>query len=191
VPCCFNVIEARDLSPSDSPAELLPARGLLAFVPSPFFSMTVQNPSLMQPVANLGTPSTAKYFSKAFSWNALPGLPGLPCRRTVAALKWALAHGFLLYGRVALPVPAVADRKRSTVWPLATDRAGHRFLTNLPVDLRQRRATGPKWSSPADATIDTPPADLLHTKAGWAEFASGFWLGGAAAPPSPGSWRAA
>ena len=30
---------------------------------------------------------------------------------------------------------------------------------------------------PADATIDNPPADLF-TKAGWAEFASGFWLGG-------------
>ena len=30
---------------------------------------------------------------------------------------------------------------------------------------------------PADATIDNPPSDLF-TKAGWAEFASGFWLGG-------------
>jgi photosystem I subunit 11 len=30
---------------------------------------------------------------------------------------------------------------------------------------------------PADATISNPPADLF-TKGGWAEFASGFWLGG-------------
>ncbi|MFM7266011.1 MAG: photosystem I reaction center subunit XI, partial [Cyanobium sp.] len=30
---------------------------------------------------------------------------------------------------------------------------------------------------PPDATINNPPADLF-TNAGWAEFASGFWLGG-------------
>jgi photosystem I subunit 11 len=36
--------------------------------------------------------------------------------------------------------------------------------------------TGPNVQPP-DATIDNPPADLF-TKAGWAEFASGFWLGG-------------
>ena len=29
----------------------------------------------------------------------------------------------------------------------------------------------------ADVTIDNPPADLF-TRTGWADFTSGFWLGG-------------
>jgi len=50
------------------------------------------------------------------------------------------------------------------------------WATGYALSIYGTAGNGPNVQ-PADATIDNPPADLF-TKAGWAEFASGFWLGG-------------
>ena len=52
-----------------------------------------------------------------------------------------------------------------------------RYCTESTRSPFTRAAGGDIKVQPPDATIDNPPADLF-TKAGWAEFASGFWLGG-------------
>ena len=100
-------------------------------------------------VGNLATPVNSSYFTRAFL-NALPAYrPSLsPNRR---GLEVGMAHGFFLYGPFAITGPLRQTEFAST-------------------------ARGPRVPPPL-APFDNPPA-ALFAQAGWAEFASGFWLGG-------------
>jgi photosystem I subunit 11 len=123
-------------------------------------------------VGNLATPVNSSYFTKAFL-NALPAYrPSLsPNRR---GLEVGMAHGYFLYGPFAYAGPLRATEFASTAGLLAA--IGLVSILTVCLSIYGTAGTGPNVQ-PADATIDNPPADLF-TKAGWAEFASGFWLGG-------------
>ena len=123
-------------------------------------------------VGNLATPVNSSYFSRAFL-NALPAYrPSLsPNRR---GLEVGMAHGFFLYGPFAITGPLRATEYSSTAGLLAT--IGLVSILTVCLSIYGTAGNGPNVQPP-DATIDNPPADLF-TKAGWAEFASGFWLGG-------------
>ncbi len=123
-------------------------------------------------VGNLATPVNSSYFSRAFL-NALPAYrPSLsPNRR---GLEVGMAHGFFLYGPFVITGPLRATEYASTAGLLAA--VGLVSILTVCLSIYGTAGRGPNVQ-PADATIDNPPADLF-TKAGWAEFASGFWLGG-------------
>jgi photosystem I subunit 11 len=85
-----------------------------------------------------------------------------------------MAHGFFLYGPFAICGPLRLTEYASTAGLLAS--IGLVSILTICLSIYGTAGNGPNIQ-PADATIDNPPADLF-TKAGWAEFASGFWLGG-------------
>ena len=123
-------------------------------------------------VGNLATPVNSSYFAKAYL-NALPAYrPDLsPNRR---GLEIGMAHGFLLYGPFAVCGPLRNGDYAATAGLLAS--IGLVSILTVCLSIYGTAGKGPNVQ-PADATIINPPADLF-TKAGWAEFASGFWLGG-------------
>jgi len=82
----------------------------------PFFSMTVQ-PVADATVGNLAL-RHKQLFLNAFL-NALPAT-GLPCRRTVAALKWAWPMAFCSTDRS--PHGPLRLTNSQHLWPVATDR---------------------------------------------------------------------
>ncbi|MFZ4804147.1 MAG: photosystem I reaction center subunit XI [Synechococcus lacustris] len=133
--------------------------------------MTV-TPAFDPNVGNLATPVNSSWFTKAFL-NALPAYrPSLsPNRR---GLEVGLAHGFFLYGPFAITGPLRHTDYAATAGLLAT--VGLISILTVCLSIYGTAGRGPNVQ-PADVTIDHPPADLF-TKAGWAEFASGFWLGG-------------
>lgn len=123
-------------------------------------------------VGNLATPVNSSYFTKAYL-NALPAYrPDLsPNRR---GLEIGMAHGFLLYGPFAVCGPLRNGDYAATAGLLAS--IGLVSILTVCLSIYGTAGKGPNVQ-PADATIIKPPADLF-TKTGWAEFASGFWLGG-------------
>ncbi|TGG86952.1 MAG: photosystem I reaction center protein subunit XI, partial [Aphanocapsa feldmannii 288cV] len=123
-------------------------------------------------VGNLATPVNSSYFSKTFL-NALPAYrPNLsPNRR---GLEIGMAHGFFLYGPFAITGPARLSEYAATAGLLSA--VGLVSILTVALSIYGNAGKGPNIQ-PADASIDNPPADLF-TKAGWAEFASGWWMGG-------------
>ena len=123
-------------------------------------------------VGNLSTPVNSGYLTKAF-------LNNLPFYRTglspnMRGLEVGAAFGYLLYGPFAMTGPLRNTDFAVTAGLLGSIGAIH-IMTALLV-LYNSPGKGPNVQ-PADCTINNPPADLF-TKAGWADFTSGFWLGG-------------
>ena len=133
--------------------------------------MTV-TPAADPTVGNLATPVNASYFSKAFL-NALPAYrQGLSANRR--GLEVGMAHGFFLYGPFSVTGPLRNSDVAASAGLLAT--IGLVSLLTIALSIYGNAGAGPKVQ-PASVTVDQPPADLF-TKAGWQEFASGWWLGG-------------
>jgi len=122
-------------------------------------------------VGNLATPFNSNAFIKAFL-NALPAYrQGLsPNRR---GLEVGMAHGFFLYGPLTITSGLRATDAAATAGLLDTVV----MVTVLTVALSLYGTAGTPKVQPPSVTIPNPPADLF-TKAGWEEFASGWWLGG-------------
>ncbi len=123
-------------------------------------------------VGNLSTPVNSGYFTKAF-------LNNLPFYReglspNFRGLEVGAAFGYLLYGPYTMTGPLRNTDFALTAGLLGSIGAVH-ILTALLV-LYNSPGQGPNVQ-PADCTINNPPADLF-TKIGWADFTSGFWLGG-------------
>ncbi len=123
-------------------------------------------------VGDLVTPVNSGYFTKAFINN-------LPFYRSgispnFRGLEVGAAFGYLLYGPYAMTGPLRNSDFALTAGLLATVGAVH-ILTALFV-LYTAPGKAPNVQ-PADSTVDNPPADLF-TRSGWADFTSGFWLGG-------------
>ena len=123
-------------------------------------------------VSNLVTPVNSGYFTKAF-------LNNLPFYRAglspnFRGLEVGAAFGYLLYGPYAMTGPLRNTDYALTAGLLGTIGAVH-ILTALLV-LYNAPGKAPNVQ-PADSTINNPPADLF-TRTGWADFTSGFWLGG-------------
>jgi len=94
-----------------------------------------------------------------------------------------MAHGFLLYGPFASPVPVRLTNTPHLLacWP----RSGCLgILHESCLSILRHAGTGP-WSPPGRHDRQ-PPADR-STKAGWAESPALFWLGGLRRRASPGS----
>ncbi len=123
-------------------------------------------------VGNLATPVNTGYFTKAFINN-------LPFYRSgispnFRGLEVGAAFGYLLYGPFAMTGPLRNSDFALTAGLLATVGAVH-ILTALFV-LYTAPGKAPNVQ-PADCTVENPPSDLF-TRSGWADFTSGFWLGG-------------
>jgi len=123
-------------------------------------------------VGNLATPVNSGYFTKAFINN-------LPFYRegispNFRGLETGAAFGYLLYGPFTMTGPLRNSDFALTAGLLAAIGAVH-ILTALLV-LYNAPGKAPNVQPP-DATVNNPPADLF-TRAGWADFTSGFWLGG-------------
>ncbi len=123
-------------------------------------------------VGNLATPVNSSFFTKAFL-NALPAYrEGLsPNRR---GLEVGMAHGFFLYGPLTITSGLRATDAAATAGLL--DTVVLVTVLTVALSLYGTAGTSPKVQ-PSSVTIENPPADL-YTKAGWQEFASGWWLGG-------------
>ena len=89
-------------------------------------------------------------------------------------LETGAALGYLLYGPFTMTGPLRNSDFALTAGLLAAIGAVH-ILTALLV-LYNAPGKAPNVQPP-DATVNNPPADLF-TRAGWADFTSGFWLGG-------------
>ena len=123
-------------------------------------------------VGNLATPVNSGYFTKAF-------LNNLPFYReglspNFRGLEVGAAFGYLLYGPYAWTGPLRNSDFALTAGLLSAVGAVH-ILTALLV-LYNAPGKAPNVQ-PADCTVNQPPADLF-TRTGWADFTSGFWLGG-------------
>ena len=123
-------------------------------------------------VGNLATPVNSGYFTKAFINN-------LPFYRegispNFRGLETGAAFGYLLYGPFTMTGPLRNSDFALTAGLLAAIGAVH-ILTALLV-LYNAPGKAPNVQPP-DATVNNPPSDLF-TRAGWADFTSGFWLGG-------------
>ena len=123
-------------------------------------------------VGNLSTPVNSGYFTKAFLNNLPFYRPGLS--PNFRGLEVGAAFGYLLYGPYAWTGPLRNSDYALTAGLLSAIGAVH-ILTALLV-LYNAPGKAPNVQ-PADSTIDQPPADLF-TRTGWADFTSGFWLGG-------------
>ena len=123
-------------------------------------------------VGNLATPFNSNAFIRAFL-NALPAYrQGLsPNRR---GLEVGMAHGFFLYGPFTITGAMRATEVAATAGLLST--VSIVTLLTIALSLYGNAGSAPKVQ-PACVTFANPPADLF-TKAGWQEFASGWWLGG-------------
>ena len=123
-------------------------------------------------VGNLSTPVNSGYLTKWF-------LNNLPFYReglspNFRGLEVGAAFGYLLFGPYAMCGPLRNTDLALTAGLLGSVGAIH-ILTALLV-LYNAPGKGPNVQPP-DCTINNPPADLF-TKSGWADFTSGFWLGG-------------
>lgn len=130
------------------------------------------NPVADPCVGNLETPVNSGYFTKAF-------LNNLPFYRqgispNFRGLEVGAAFGYLLFGPYAWTGPLRNTDYALTAGLLGAVGAVH-ILTALLV-LYNAPGKAPNVQ-PADCTINEPPADLF-TRTGWADFTSGFWLGG-------------
>ena len=123
-------------------------------------------------VGNLSTPVNSGWVTKWFINN-------LPFYRTglspnLRGLEVGAAFGYLLYGPYAMTGPLRNTDFALTAGLLGGIGAIH-ILTALLV---LYNAPGKKPAvQPADCTVIQPPKDLF-TRAGWADFTRGFWLGG-------------
>ena len=123
-------------------------------------------------VGNLATPVNSGYFTKAFINN-------LPFYRegispNFRGLETGAAFGYLLYGPFTMTGPLRNSEFAITAGLLAAIGAVH-IMTALLV-LYNAPGKAPNVQPP-DATVYNPPVDLF-TRTGWADFTSGFWLGG-------------
>ncbi|RCL52492.1 MAG: photosystem I reaction center protein subunit XI [Synechococcus sp. MED-G71] len=123
-------------------------------------------------VGNLATPVNSGYFIKALINN-------LPFYRSSISpnfrgLETGAAFGYLLYGPFTICGPLRNSELSSTAGLLAAVGAVH-ILTLLLLLYNQPGRT-PYVPQP-DVTVENPPTDLF-TRTGWADFTSGFWLGG-------------
>ncbi len=123
-------------------------------------------------VGDLATPVNSGYFTKAFLNNLAFYRPGLS--PNFRGLEVGAAFGYLLFGPYAWTGPLRNSDFALTAGLLGAVGAVH-ILTALLV-LYNAPGKAPNVQ-PADATINEPPADLF-TRVGWADFTSGFWLGG-------------
>ena len=123
-------------------------------------------------VGNLATPFNSNAFIKVFL-NALPAYrQGLsPNRR---GLEVGMAHGFFLYGPLTITSGLRATEAAATAG--LRDTVVMVPVLSVALSLYGTAGSSPKVQPPS-VTIPNPPADLF-TKAGWEEFASGWWLGG-------------
>ncbi len=130
------------------------------------------NPVADACVGNLATPVNSGYFTKAF-------LNNLPFYReglspNFRGLEVGAAFGYLLYGPYAWTGPLRNSDYALTAGLLSAIGAVH-ILTALLV-LYNAPGKSPNVQ-PSDCTVSQPPSDLF-TRTGWADFTSGFWLGG-------------
>ena len=123
-------------------------------------------------VGDLATPVNSGYFTKAWLNNLPFYRPGLS--PNFRGLEIGAMFGYALYGPFAITGPFRSSDYALTAGLLSTIGAVH-ILTALLV-LYNSPGKAPAVQPP-DCTIDNPPADLF-TKHGWADFTSGFWLGG-------------
>ncbi len=118
-------------------------------------------------VGNLATPLNSSGFSKAFIRNLPAYRKGLsPNRR---GLEVGMAHGYFLYGPLALLGPLRASDVAATAGLLSTIG----FVMILTVALSLYAAV---TDAKPTATVTTPEPPALDRE-GWSEFASGFLLG--------------
>ena len=122
--------------------------------------------------SDLATPVNSGYFTKAW-------LNNLPFYRVglspnFRGLEIGAMFGYALYGPFAITGPLRSSEFALTAGLLSTVGAVH-ILTALLV-LYNSPGKAPAVQ-PADSIVVNPPADLF-TKIGWADFTSGFWLGG-------------
>ena len=121
-------------------------------------------------VGNLATPLNSSDFSKTFIRNLPAYRAGLsPFRR---GLEVGMAHGYFLYG----PFLVLGPLRGTESFELAGLLAAVGLISILTIALSlYASAMGGK----PVATVTTPdiPEDL-GTKAGWSDFASGFFVGG-------------
>ena len=123
-------------------------------------------------VGDLETPVNSGYFTKAFINNLPFYRAGLS--PNFRGLEVGAAFGYLLYGPYAMTGPLRTTEFALTAGLLGTIGAVH-ILTALLV-LYNAPGKAPNVQ-PADSIVSNPPADLF-TREGWADFTSGFWLGG-------------
>ncbi len=123
-------------------------------------------------VGDLATPVNSGYFTKAWLNNLPFYRPGLSSN--FRGLEVGAMFGYFLYGPFTITGPFRNSDFALTAGLLSAIGAVH-ILTALLV-LYNSPGKAPS-AQPADCTINTPPADLF-TKLGWADFTSGFWLGG-------------
>ena len=133
-------------------------------------TMDVVHPGGDPQVGNLATPINASAFSKAFI-NGLPAYrKGLSANRR--GLEIGMAHGYFLYGPLALLGPLRDSDLASSAGILAT--LGMVSLLTIALSLY-----GAISGSKATPSITSPnPPENLASKEGWSEFAGGFFLGG-------------
>lgn len=123
-------------------------------------------------VGNLQTPVNTGYLTKAFVNNLPFYREGLS--PNFRGLETGAAFGYLLYGPFTMTGPLRNSDFALTAGLLSAIGAIH-ILTALLL-LYNAPGKGPNVQPP-DCTINNPPVDLF-TKSGWADFTSGFWLGG-------------
>jgi len=123
-------------------------------------------------VGNLKTPVNSGYVTKAFINNLPFYREGIS--NNFRGLETGAAFGYLLYGPFTMTGPLRNSDFALTVGLLGAIGAVH-ILTALLL-LYNSPGKAPNVQ-PADCTVNKPPKDLF-TKNGWADFTSGFWLGG-------------
>tara|TARA_Y100000589_G_scaffold81992_1_gene75941 strand:- start:2968 stop:3531 length:564 start_codon:yes stop_codon:yes gene_type:complete len=123
-------------------------------------------------VGNLSTPVNSGYVTKAFINNLPFYRKGIS--NNFRGLETGAAFGYLLYGPFTMTGPLRNSDFALTVGLLGAIGAVH-ILTALLL-LYNSPGKAPN-KQPPDCTVDNPPTDLF-TKSGWADFTSGFWLGG-------------
>ena len=123
-------------------------------------------------VGNLATPVNSGYFIKGLI-NSLP-LYREGISPNFRGLETGAAFGYLLYGPFTICGPLRATEFQDTAGVLAAIGAVH-ILTLL--FLLYNQPGKQPHIPPSDVTVNNPPSDLF-TRTGWADFTSGFWLGG-------------
>ena len=123
-------------------------------------------------VGNLSTPVNSGYVTKAFINNLPFYREGIS--NNFRGLETGAAFGYLLYGPFTMTGPLRSSDFALTVGLLGAIGAVH-ILTALLL-LYNSPGKAPNVQ-PQDCTVNNPPKDLF-TKSGWADFTSGFWLGG-------------
>ena len=129
---------------------------------------TVQDPT----VGNLQTPVNSGWFTRMVINNLPVYREGLS--PNFRGLETGAIFGYLLFGPFSMTGPL-----RNTDFALTAGLLGGvgaiQILTALFI-LYNAPGKAPNIQPP-DATVNNPPKDLF-TRSGWADFTSGFWLGG-------------